>query len=332
MDGSAKELGEALVINPNNTEDIVEAINTALALSVDEQKRANKIMRQRLKRYNIVRWAENFLEDMGRVKKDQEHLDEHLITEKVLEKISQEYKNSSSRLLFLDYDGTLTSIVAQPHLARPNPEIIDLLEIFSGQKGTEICVISGRDRHTLQEWLGGLDIHLVAVHGVWIKKRGEDWKLFQVVNTPWKEKLIPILETYTDRVPGSFIEEKDFSIAWHYRRADPELANVLAKELLEHITSFTATIEVQVLQGKKVIEIRSAGINKGAAAVSFLDQSKKEFLFAAGDDTTDEDIFKALPQSAYTVKVGLGKTNARFNTRSPFHLVGILHRLARIKL
>jgi trehalose 6-phosphate synthase/phosphatase len=118
---------------------------------------------------------------------------------------------------------------------------------------------------------------------------------------------------YSDRLPGSFIEEKEFSLTWHFRNADPELGLLRAKELMDYMINFTANKDLQVLQGKKVVEIRNAGINKGLAAAHWLAKKEFDFILAAGDDWTDEDLFKVLPETAVSIKVGLSSSLARFN-------------------
>ena len=86
---------------------------------------------------------------------------------------------------------------------------------------------------------------------------------------------------------------------WHYRRADPELSSLRAKELTDEIVNFTANIDVQVLQGNKVIEIRNAEVNKGTTGMYFMSKDKFDFIIAFGDDWTDEDLFKVLPKVSY---------------------------------
>ena len=131
----------------------------------------------------------------------------------------------------------------------------------------------------------------------------------------WKERIIPILEHYADRLPGSRIEEKDYSVVWHYRNAHPEHAQLLAGELTDHLVAFTANIDVQVLQGKKVIEVRNAGIHKGVAARYWMAKEDYDFVLGIGDDWTDEDLFKVLPPTAYSIKVGIATSHARYNLR-----------------
>ena len=98
-----------------------------------------------------------------------------------------------------------------------------------------------------------------------------------------------------DRTPGSLIEEKDYSLVWHYRKSEPELASNRARELKEALLQFTTNLGLGVLEGNKVIEVKNAGINKGHAALKWVANEYFDFILAAGDDRTDEDIFHVLP-------------------------------------
>jgi len=136
--------------------------------------------------------------------------------------------------------------------------------------------------------------------------------MLKAITTDWKERVRPILQLYVDRLPGALLEEKEFSLAWHYRQADPEWASRRARELFDALAGFTRNIDVQVLEGNKVLEVRNTGVSKGTAATEWLTSLGADFILAIGDDWTDEDLFRALPASAYSVRVGLANTAARY--------------------
>ena len=136
--------------------------------------------------------------------------------------------------------------------------------------------------------------------------------MLKAITTDWKERVRPILQLYEDRLPGALLEEKEFSLAWHYRRADPEQASRGARELLDALAGFTRNIDVQVLEGNKVLEVRNTGVTKGSAVMEWLGGLGAEFILAVGDDWTDEDLFRALPPTVYTVRVGFANTAARY--------------------
>jgi trehalose 6-phosphate synthase/phosphatase len=231
-------------------------------------------------------------------------------------------------MLFLDYDGTMIPFADEPRQAVPDEALLKALKKLSHRPDTTVVIISGRDRDTLQEWFDGVGAGLVAEHGIWIRRARGSWELAAVSATDWKPQVLPLITMYTDGVPGSFIEEKEFSIAWHYRKADPELASIRAIELIDELVEFTSNINVHVLHGNKVVELRNAGADKGTAAKHLLASGSCDFIFAIGDDWTDEDLFKALPGSAYTIKVGFGSSFARFSVKSHQEARALLEELA----
>jgi trehalose 6-phosphate synthase/phosphatase len=224
----------------------------------------------------------------------------------------QAYQAAARRALLLDYDGTLVPFVVDPGQARPDPELLELLAALTAPVGNEVSIVSGRPRRDLDEWFGSLPVGLVAEHGVWLRPKGGDWRMLRVLTTEWKVRVRPILQVYVDRLPGALLEEKEFSLAWHYRRADPEQASRRARELLDALAGLTRNIDMQVLEGNKVLEVRNTGVSKGSAATEWLGGLAAEFILAIGDDWTDEDLFRALPPSAYTVRVGLADTVAQY--------------------
>jgi len=126
-----------------------------------------------------------------------------------------------------------------------------------------------------------------------------------------------MLEVFVDRTPGSFIEEKDYSLVWHYRKTDPKLAKIRSSELKETLRHLTSNLNIGVLEGSKVVEIKNIGINKGRAALKWIKNKKWDFILAVGDDWTDEDIFSVLPQNAYSIKVGHGFSEAHYRVDNP---------------
>ncbi|MEW6040916.1 MAG: bifunctional alpha,alpha-trehalose-phosphate synthase (UDP-forming)/trehalose-phosphatase [Elusimicrobiota bacterium] len=312
MAGASKELGEAIIINPNNREEIAEAIMAAIEMPPEEQKHRNSIMQARIGRYDVVKWADDFFNKLQMTKEEQEKFGTSVLSPALKKQLRDNFNAAGSRLLFLDYDGTLVPFTPDPLAAKPSKELLEILKNFGEIPRTELVLISGRTKDTLQAWFGALNICLVAEHGVWLKEHGGQWQLIKTLMNEWKPKIFPILEAYMDRLPGSFIEEKEFSIALHYRKADAELSSIRIKELRDDLVNFTANIDVQILQGSRVIEVRSAGANKGTAALHWTSRETYDFILAVGDDMTDEDLFKALPENSYTIKVGLAQSNAKY--------------------
>lgn len=327
MAGASKELREAIIINPNDLDEIATALKDALEMPEEEQRRRNRIMQSRLKRHDVARWADSFVQALLAIKDEERILDYKLLGPSAKARLTEDFRRAKRRLLLLDYDGTLVQFAGYPQLARPKEETRNILRQIAENPKNEVVLISGRDKMTLQSWFGSLNISLVAEHGAWIRKRDEDWRMLKSLTNDWKPKILPILEMYSDRLPGSFVEDKEFSLAWHYRMAEHEMASIVAKELMDDLVNFTANIAVQVLQGNKVIEVRNPGMSKGDAGSYWISENRFDFILAIGDDWTDEDLFKILPEAAYSIKVGTTQSQAKFNLPEPQDVIRLLQEL-----
>jgi trehalose 6-phosphate synthase/phosphatase len=317
MAGAAKEMGEALIINPFHREDFAKAIEQALTMPVEEQIRRNQLLQERLRRYNVVRWADDFVQTLLSTQKTEAARRARLLTGKVYSSIVQQYRTATRRALLLDYDGTLVPFALEPAIARPDAELIETLTALANDPANDVMIISGRPRNTLMEWFGNLPISLIAEHGVWLRDKGAEWRMLKNMTADWKDGIRPILQLFVDRLPGALLEEKEFSLAWHYRRADPDQASLRAKELVDDLAGFTRNIDVQVFEGNKVIEVRNSGVNKGTAAQEWLAGRTPDFIIGIGDDWTDEDLFRALPARACSVRIGAATTAAQFFLVNP---------------
>ena len=312
MAGAAQEMNEALIINPNNFEQISDAIYQAINMPEEEQIRRNTLLQKRLKRYSVEKWAGDFIKALEKSHEARNIFKATLITPALEEDIMNQFNKAQNRIFFLDYDGTLLNFVDKPDQAIPDPELLQLIHSLCELENTKVVLISGRDKETLGTWWQEVPVELIAEHGVWVRKMGKDWQLNEKVQKNWMEMVRPVIETFCDRTPGSFIEEKDYSLAWHYRKSDPDLGEMRANELSTVLKELISNHGLSVLEGNKVLEIKSSGVNKGKAANKFLLRNKFDFIFAIGDDWTDEFLFKELPEGSITVKVGVQNTGAKF--------------------
>jgi trehalose 6-phosphate synthase/phosphatase len=328
MAGAASELGEAVIINPNDITAVTEAIRTALEMPIEEQITRNAAMQQRLQRYNVFLWAKEFLTALEDIRKVQQQQAMRLLSGSQRNKLFAEYRQADKRLFLLDYDGTLTGFYDHPNQASPDANLLSDLKKLAADCRNEIVIISGRDRYTLERWLGELDITLIAEHGAWIRRRGESWNLIEPLSDEWKANIKPILRLYCDRTPGAILEEKNFSLVWHCRRADPDLAAIRMHELKDAVLHMTENLQLGVFQGHQILEVRNLQINKGRIAKMWLEKNLWPFILAIGDDYTDEDAFAVLPPEAWSIRVGTSLSQARFNIISVRGVRDLISRLA----
>ncbi|WP_417886829.1 bifunctional alpha,alpha-trehalose-phosphate synthase (UDP-forming)/trehalose-phosphatase [Zunongwangia sp.] len=312
MAGAAHEMNEALIINPNNFEQIAGTLKKAIEMPKEEQIERNKILQKRLKRYDVEKWANDFMNSLKETESNRMSFESIRITPQVSKKILDSYKSSTKRVLFLDYDGTLVNFADKPEDAKPDSELIELITNLNNQHNTDVVLISGRDKETLGNWWKDSCMEIIAEHGVWTRKKNCEWNISENVKNEWMDAVRPVIESFVDRTPGTFLEEKNYSLAWHFRKADPELGEMRANELSNTLKGLVSNRGLSVLAGNKVLEIKSSGVNKGKAASKKLVEEDYDFIFAVGDDWTDEYMFEELPAKSYTVKVGIKKTSANY--------------------
>ncbi|WP_291866810.1 bifunctional alpha,alpha-trehalose-phosphate synthase (UDP-forming)/trehalose-phosphatase [Maribacter sp.] len=324
MAGSAYEMNEALLINPNNFEHQAETLKKAITMPKKEQMARNMFLQKRLERYNVEVWAREFMNALKNQMKNNEAFVSKKMDNQILKHIIQDYKKAKNRLIFLDYDGTLADFHVDPQKASPDEALYEVLDKIHNQKNTTLFLISGRDKQTFTKWFLHKKYNMIVEHGVWISRNGEEFSMLEKVKSDWMHKIKPVLESFVDRTPGSFIEEKNYSLAWHYRNTDPDFGEKRATELNTVLTSLTSNDSLSVLNGNKVMEVKSSNVNKGRAAVRVLSESNFDFIFAMGDDWTDEYMFEELPESTISIKVGRQKTQAKYfvaNTKKVRELI-----------
>ncbi len=328
MAGSANEMNESLLINPNNFEQIADALYQAINMPKDEQQERNTHLQKRLARYNVEQWANDFMSSLqAQNDRDAANVSKRF-TEHRLSSVLDDFKKAKKRLLFLDYDGTLAGFHVDPQKAGPDKEMYQLLDALNTLDNTDLYLVSGRDKDTFTKWFLHKKYNMIVEHGVWISQNGKDFRMLENVKNDWMEKIRPVLESFVDRTPGSFIEEKTYSLAWHYRKTDPDFGNLRANELNTVLTSLIANDDLSVLNGNKVMEIKSSNVNKGRATVRVLGEDDYDFVFAIGDDWTDEFMFQELPESTVTVKVGRQKTSAQYYVDGIKYVRDLLKRFA----
>ena len=230
--------------------------------------------------------------------------------------MTEAYREADARFLILDYDGTLVSYAPRPQDAMPSASLLSMLGTLARDPANCLAIVSGRHRSDLEGWFGEIEgLWLAAEHGAVVRPPGShEWEpLRSSIPVDWKERVYPVLEHFVDRTPGSFIEEKDYSLVWHYRMSDPDFGEWLANELVATMEEMLAATELRAVRGVKSIEVRLAWAHKGELVTRLTEScTEPQFYFAAGDDRTDEDIFERLPPEAWTVHVGERRSQARF--------------------
>ncbi len=243
-------------------------------------------------------------------------------------KIKEKYRIASHRLVLLDYDGTLVNYAAKPETAKLSEHVFDILSGFIENPLTKIFIITGRSHLDIEKLLSHIPIDIIAEHGAMVRESGL-WKSQTINNFSWKKAIIPVMSQFTVTCHGSFVEEKTFSMAWHYRTADPEVGYSCSRELIDLLTKIAPSYNLKVLDGKKVVEILSNETGKGRAVKKLFEKNSFDFVLSIGDDATDEEMFEYLLNfpNAYTIKVGEGTTFAKYQLTNIGEVAVLLNQL-----
>jgi trehalose 6-phosphate synthase/phosphatase len=323
--GAALTLTRSLQVNPWDIVGLSEWLGVALRMPAAERADRTREMYDLVVELDSARWARRFL---GRLERAATHNRENrpqplLAAERG--RLIAHFRSAPRRRLFLDYDGTLREIAQRPEQAAPTPELVELLRRLSACADTDLHVVSGRRRTTLASWFGHLPVHLCAEHGFAQRHPGSEWQVAADVDLSWLPRVQELLTLVCDEVPGSFLERKGGGLAWHYRLADPGYGPWRARELRKTLDGMLAHEAAETLAGHAVIEVRARGVNKGAYAGEQLRGLRPgEFVFCAGDDRTDIDMYELMPADAFVANIGRPAQGAGHVVSSPAELRQLL--------
>jgi trehalose 6-phosphate synthase/phosphatase len=242
--------------------------------------------------------------------------------------IIEKFRKATNRLVLLDYDGTLVNYVSFPDKAILPDYIFEILFNLHDNPQTKIFIITGRKHTDIDKLLNHTSINIIAEHGAMIKENGL-WKEMLYDEVPWKKKVVTLLSDFTILCPGSFVEEKNISVTWHYRNSDPELGYAISRKIIENLNDILVNYNLKILDGKKVLEILTYNTGKGLAIKKLFEKMSYDFVLSIGDDATDEEMFEYLLNfsNAVTIKVGEGNTFARYKFNSINEVVILLKLL-----
>ncbi len=246
----------------------------------------------------------------------------------LIREAQEAYKTAKKRLFLLDYDGTLAQLAKTPQAAAPTRDILDLLNHLLGDPRNTVAIVTGRSRDTLDDWFKGLPLVFTAEHGVAWREHGQEWRAVDV-DVSWKPEARRFMQETAALAPPTFIEEKAASLAWHYGLAEnPDDVPKLLDDLVERLTPLAQTAGLTLVRGIKVLEARPAHVHKGQGAARWLALQNWDFILAAGDEPTDEDMFAAMPEGALTIKIGEGESRANNRLANPAEFREFLASLA----
>lgn len=358
--GCSPSLSGAIRVNPWNIDTTAEAMNESIALSENEKQLRHEKHYRYVSSHDVAYWSKSYIHDLERSCRDHFRrrcwgiglgfgfrvvaLDRNF-KKLTVDSIVTDYKNSKSRVILLDYDGTL---VPQTTINRtPNESVVKIMNALCDDKKNVVFIVSGRGRDSLEKWFSPCqDLGIAAEHGYFMRwTRDEQWQLNnQCSEFGWMQMAKPVMNLYTEATDGSYIETKESALVWHHQDADPGFGSSQAKEMLDHLESVLANEPVCVKSGQQIVEVKPQGVSKGFVAekiLSTLTENKRQadFVLCIGDDRSDEDMFEGIadimrrsivdPQtSLYACTVGQKPSKAKYYLDDTNDVLNMLEALA----
>jgi trehalose 6-phosphate synthase/phosphatase len=328
--GAADELGEALLVNPYDIDTVADAMARALTMSAQERHARMRALRRRVRANTVQTWTSSFLDELDRISAEVAVDTLPISSDKDFSALVARLRQARRLVLLLDYDGTLVPLADTPELAKPDAALLDQLRALAEQRNVAVHVVSGRGKDVMQSWLGDLPVGLWAEHALWRRDRGTSkWRIAFPVKRDWMQRVRPLLERATWDTPGSLVEDKGDSLAWHYRMSDPLQGVDTARALRSRIAELFGSEDVETIGGSKVIEVRPRGVHKGLAVQALAREEAASTVFVAiGDDRTDEDLFEHLPESGIAIHVGPESSRAAYRLPNVSGVRRLLKELA----
>ncbi len=328
--GAATELADALIVNPYDLEDVATAIHDALSMPEAERRARMAALRERVKNHDVHRWAREYVAAL-RAEARRQTLSEAEERPRAdsPQDVARAVLSDPDRpvAILLDYDGTLVGLRPSPDEASPDPDLLRILATLALLPGVEVHVVSGRRRDDMDLWLGSLPIGLHAEHGLWSRDARQARWVRRDVDATWLETVRGLMEARTLGTPGSFVESKDASLAWHYRNVPTSVGRRGAAALTSDLEAALDGTSAAILRGSRVVEVRDSSTNKGLIVKDIEAALPAARMIIVGDDVTDEDMFDAAPPDAVTVHVGTGASSARMRLLGPDRVRKMLSEL-----
>ncbi|EPY53268.1 alpha,alpha-trehalose-phosphate synthase [Schizosaccharomyces cryophilus OY26] len=328
--GSSAILGHnAIIVNPWDYSNTANAFYSALSMSPGECEERSKIMCNLILRHDALSWAITFATLIKESWKEQQASDKNKLTFSA-DLILDPYRNAKKRLIFLYFEGTITSWGSQNQSVTSGLQrTINLLTNLTADPKNLVYIVSALGRQELDQLFQRVPrLGLVAENGCFTRSPPTSdtlppseqqiaslWKNeMKNVDLSWMKTVTEIFEYYAERTPGSYVEEKDASVVLHLREAeDSEFASWAAKECCESVNNFDIPCHATI-QNDTVV-CRSSKVSKRVAAEDIYKSygADFDFIFSASNETDDDSVFRWItgfkhtgpkPPFTHTVYVG----------------------------
>lgn len=353
---SSESLNSAHLINPWHSEAVADRLHEALGGGGHEQRAEQVRLYDHVKANEIRKWTDQYLEHLTNLSTGSTAAMNTGTPLLDVESLIKKYWPAKKRLFLFDYDGTLAPIVTDPDSAIPSAMALENVRYLASDPSNAVWIISGRDQAFLAKWLDTIPgLGLSAEHGNFIRYPSEiAWEnASERMDMAWQDEVQRIFQTFTDATPGSFIETKRVALTWHYRLSEVDYGKAQANECRNVVRAMVCSKwDLEVMEGKANVEVRPRTANKGAIVRRLLNESSgtsvngisqngshfgTDFIFCAGDDSTDEDMFSALEtprinqDSSFTCLVGPSSkpTLARWHVPEPSDVLAAIEAIRK---
>ncbi|XP_077238245.1 putative alpha,alpha-trehalose-phosphate synthase [UDP-forming] 9 [Tasmannia lanceolata] len=313
--GCSPSLSGAIRVNPWNIDAVSDAMNLAITMPEAEKQLRHEKHYKYISSHDVAYWAQSFYQDLERACRDHFHrrcwgigfgLGFRVVAlgpnfRKIsVEHIAPAYKAANSRVILLDYDGT---VMPQASINKtPSSEVISILNSLCGDPKNIVFIVSGRGKESLSMWFSPCkNLGISAEHGYFTRWNSDSpWEsCLLATDFEWKNIAEPVMKLYTETTDGSYIEHKESALVWHHQEADPDFGSCQAKELLDHLENVLANEPVVVKRGQHIVEVKPQGISKGIVVENVISTTLSrgkppDFVLCIGDDRSDEDMFESL--------------------------------------
>lgn len=317
--GCSPSLSGAIRVNPWNIDSVSDAMNLAITMPDTEKQLRHEKHYKYISSHDVAYWAHSFNQDLERACR--EHFRKRCwgigfglgfrvvalgpnFRKLSVDHIVTAYRKTSSRLILLDYDGTMMPEASANK--NPSSEVISILNALCSDPKNIVFIVSGRGKDSLSKWFNACDrLGISAEHGYYSRWSSDaSWECSALtLDFDWKRIAGPVMDLYTETTDGSFIEQKESALVWHHQEADPDFGSCQAKELLDHLENVLANEPVVVKRGQHIVEVKPQGVSKGSVVENLISTMQNrgkapDFVLCIGDDRSDEDMFDSIAQMA----------------------------------
>jgi len=300
--GSAQSLSGAIRVNPWNIEEVAAGLDEALSMTSRERQLKHWKLYRYVKTHTAEYWAKSFVQELGsKATRAFEYVATAATPEvKVDKDILPSMKLPVRRLILLEYEGGLCAPHTRVEKRHPDDTLRKALQRVTLDPMNKVYIYSGRSKTSLDAWFGDITVGLIAEHGCDFRRPGEtEWNsVVDLREHAWREEVLPIMQYFTERTPGSFLETKENVITWHFMDSDPHFGSWQGKELRAHLAETCSSLPVEVTTGFKTVEVRPVGVSLVSVVRRLVQEftaPEVGFVFVlGGGDRTDEELFAFL--------------------------------------